>query len=52
MSHFDICLKQKIFLIFFDPILDIFKIIGLIFFFELAMKNFAMNMHFNPIPIL
>ena len=28
------------------------KVIGLIFFYELAFKTWAMNMHFNPIPIL
>ena len=62
MSHFDICLKQKKYLFhFFDPFLGIYstlpstqtiKVIGLIFFFELATKNFAINMHFNTIAIL
>ena len=28
------------------------KVIGLIFFYELALKNLAMYMHFNPIAIL
>ena len=28
------------------------KVIGQIFFNELALKNWALNIHFNPIPIL
>ena len=62
VSHFDICFKQnKIFLTFVLPFFGIFstlpstqtiKVIDLIFFNELALKNWAMNMHFNPVPIL
>ena len=63
MSHFDICLKQKnVFLKnFFDPFIGIFsplpstqiiKVICLIFFYELALKNWALKMHFDSKPIL
>jgi len=62
VSHFEICLKKNIFKIFFDPFLGIFfstlssaktiEVIGLFFFYELALKNWAMNIHFNPIPII
>ena len=49
--------------IFFYPFLHYFqssrapkvstpKVIGQIFFNELALKNWALNEHFNPIPIL
>ena len=60
MSHFDICLKQNKNVYIFKPFFDFFstlpstqaiKVIGLIFFYELALKNWAMNKHFNPIPI-
>ena len=61
VSHFDICFKQKnicyIFLSFFWhffsilPSTQTIKVIDLIFFDELALKNWAMNMHLNP-PIL
>ena len=53
--------KQKIFLTFFLlffaffstlPSTQTIKVIDLIFFNELALKNWAMNMHLNPIPIL
>ena len=46
---------------FFDPFIGIFsplpstqiiKVICLIFFYELALKNWAMKMHFNSKPIL
>ena len=62
MSHFDIYLKQnKKNVLNFLPFLGIstlpstqtVKVIGLsFFFFELAMKNWTMNMHFNPLLIL
>ena len=47
----------NIFLTFFAffstlPSTQTIKVIDLIFFNELALKNWAMNMHFNPIPIL
>jgi len=58
MCHIDICFKQK--KIFFSPFLTFFstlpgtqtiKVIDLIFFNELAMINWAMNMHFKPLPL-
>ena len=58
VSHFNICLKQKRNVLHFMIIFDIFsalsrtqtiKVISLIFFNELALINWAMNMNFNPI---
>ena len=53
--------KHKYFLLYFHPIFSILstlsnaqylKVIGLIFFLnKLALKNRAINMHFNPVPI-
>ena len=61
VSHFDICLNFFFFFIFLTLFFDIFsnfpstqtiEVIDLIFFNELTLKNWAMNMHFNSIPIL
>ena len=58
MSHLIICLKQKnynfyTFCIFLTlPSTQTDKVIDLIFFNELALNNWAMNMHFNPVPII
>ena len=34
------------------PSTQTIKVIGRILFYELAMKNWAIKMHFNPIPVL
>jgi len=62
VSHFDICFKEKKYIfIFFElylafvstlPSTHTIKVIDLIFLNELTLENWAMNMHFNPIPIL
>ena len=44
----------ELFLAFFStlPSAQAIKVIGLIFFNELALKNWALNMNFNPLSIL
>ena len=59
---FDNCIEQKIFFTFFTLFLAFFSSLprrsnyysyrSNFIFDELALKIWAMNMHFNPIPIL
>ena len=51
LTKYIIYIFFSIFWYFFQPFpsTQTFQVIGLIFFFnELALKNWAINMHFNP----